>query len=62
MRLVLLKSQKVRGRQMLAGDRFECPDKEGKLWCQLSWAREDNDEEEVPRRNKYKRRDLRAEE
>ena len=71
MKIVLLKSTVVRGRQLLAGEEIDCPEKEGKLWCALAWARAKDlvtEDEEPERRGpgrpkgSYKRRDMRAEE
>lgn len=71
MRLVLLRSTTVHGRMMDAGDEFESPNKEAKIWLALAWAKEKNDGEEkeeadsqgkgARRKGSYKRRDFIAE-
>jgi hypothetical protein len=72
MRIVLLRSVNVHGRDMHAGDEIECTNKEATLWCALAWARKkDSDsivtatpagEEALSRgRNRYRRRDMKVE-
>jgi hypothetical protein len=64
---------KVYDRQLRAGDEFDCPEKEAKLWAALARAKqvpEDGDtvetspediQPESRRRGRYARRDMRSE-
>lgn len=62
--IVLTKSTKVRGKDMVAGQKIECSEKEGKLWVALGWARDEAEDQadlfEEPARKKYQRRGTRA--
>lgn len=65
MQMVLIKDAVVRGRAMKAGEEFDCPEKEARLWAALARAKSSDGslapaESRRPRRV-YNRRDMRAE-
>ena len=48
----------IYGRQMQAGDEFECPEHEAHVWRLKGWARDAAPPQ--PRRGRYARADMRA--
>lgn len=61
--IVTAKTAEVYGKVLRAGEEFECPDKEARLWRTLGRAKpmDEATAAEKRRLNQYARRDMRAE-